>query len=292
MDSLIGMRHGKSVAVSDWYWTMSGKSKVKVIDIVCDCGSPVRAVRFYPFAKGEITACKCAQKASTKIRMVSKLGEKHGKLSIVEDNFTTFKNRRLVTVQCDCGSPRFEIRYDKISGECPTTKSCGCLYKETRGSTFKSHGMSGTPLYNVWLSMKQRCTNPNNTSYDAYGGRGVLLQESWESFEGFYADMGESYHSGLDLDRIDFNGNYCKENCRWVERDIGNHNKGKDTTSCTSRFKGVYYDKAKKTFVARLYRKGERLLHKYFKDEYQAALAYDNASEIHYGDRPNKTQKE
>lgn len=292
MDSLIGMRFGKTVAVSEWYWSKSGKSKVKVLDVKCDCGSDVRPVRLSPFLKGEVVACVCAQKESTRRNMKSKVGEKYHKLAVVGDDLKTVGKRRYVTVQCDCGSAPFEIRYDLIAGKTAGTKSCGCWYDETRGNTTRTHGMAGTPLHSVWLGLRQRCNNPNHLSYDKYGGKGITYSPSWESFEGFYKDMASTYREGLDLDRIDFNGNYCKENCRWVERDVGNHNKGKDTTSCTSRFKGVYYDKAKKTFVARLYRKGEKLLHKYFKDEYQAALAYDNASEIHYGDRPNKTQKE
>lgn len=82
---------------------------------------------------------------------------------------------------------------------------------------------------------------------------------------------------------------YSRENCRWVDRDVGNHNKSKSIG--TSIYKGVYFDKRRGKWVARLSRNGIIHLQKRFESEYSAALAYDDASEEYYGDRPNKTVK-
>lgn len=71
-------------------------------------------------------------------------------------------------------------------------------------------------IYGSWYAMKQRCGNPNNQAYHNYGGRGITYPKAWESFEGFKADMGNGYKAGLTLDRINVNGNYCIENCRWI----------------------------------------------------------------------------
>lgn len=72
-----------------------------------------------------------------------------------------------------------------------------------------------TLTYKTWESMRQRCNNPNDPSYDNYGGRGIKICPEWNSFPRFLSDMGER-PKGTSLDRIDVNGDYCKENCHWA----------------------------------------------------------------------------
>ena len=81
-----------------------------------------------------------------------------------------------------------------------------------------THGMARSPVYISWSNMKARCSNLNNPSYKHYGERGITYCEEWKLFENFYSDVGHLWTEGLTLERIDVDGNYCKENCTWVTR--------------------------------------------------------------------------
>jgi hypothetical protein len=97
------------------------------------------------------------------------------------------------------------------------TKSCGCLGRV--GNVKHSYRPKGssTPTYASWCAMKARCLNPNSTSYGRYGGRGIVIDPRWvDDFINFLNDMGERPSRLYSLDRIDVNGNYVKDNCRWI----------------------------------------------------------------------------
>lgn len=79
-----------------------------------------------------------------------------------------------------------------------------------------THGMRHTRPYTIWKNMKARCNNSNNPDYHLYGGRGIIYDPKWQTFEGFWEDMKEEYQEKLSLDRIDSNGNYEFKNCRWT----------------------------------------------------------------------------
>ena len=125
---------------------------------------------------------------------------------------------------CSCGNNIVAKGRELRSGH---VKSCGCLKNEKASQRMTKHGMSHTKLAYVWSCMKQRTSNPSNKKYPDYGGRGISVCDEWkQSFQSFYDwSMAHGYKEGLSIDRIDNDGNYTPENCRWTTAKTQSSNK-------------------------------------------------------------------
>ena len=143
-------------------------------------------------------------------------GFKFGSLTVLQLG-KSHGNGAVWLCQCKCGTQK-EIRAsDMVQG---SVKSCGCEHIKRIAKASTTHGMTNTRTYSIWQAMRLRCNRINQD----YSCRGITYDERWDSFENFYLDMGE-VPTGMSIDRIDVNGNYNKDNCRWATQEQQANNK-------------------------------------------------------------------
>lgn len=142
-------------------------------------------------------------------------GQKFGKLLVLGLHHHDPKTGYYWLCRCECGNT---CTPNGTSLRARTSKSCGCERTRRFVAAIKKHGMSHSRTYNTWVAMKQRCLNPNSDAYVNYGGRGITICMQWlESFENFYADMGECPKSKT-IERRNNDGNYECDNCYWATK--------------------------------------------------------------------------
>jgi hypothetical protein len=149
------------------------------------------------------------------MKKIDMVGIESGRLTVISEACETKGGRVTWLCKCLCGNMINVTGKQIRSGR---TKSCGCLRKDTIRSISETHGHSKTRTYKIWTGMIQRCTNDKVKCYDRYGGSGVLVCDRWlSSFDSFLFDMGHA-PQGMQIDRINYMGNYEPSNCKWSSR--------------------------------------------------------------------------
>ena len=160
--------------------------------------------------------------------------------------------------KCDCGNSLFIFDRTLKKGN---TISCGCT-KPNRKKHISKHGLTNSTTYQSWKNMKSRCNNHKLKEYVNYGGRGITYDPRWESFENFYEDM-EDRPESTTLDRIDVNGNYCKENCRWADSHTQGYNRRFSKLNKSGKT-GVLWDKKSSKWRVKFRIPGGKQINKWF----------------------------
>lgn len=207
---------------------------------------------------------------------------KFARLVVVGEVDSNVSGHRKFNCICDCGNSHIAIWNNLTRGI--TTQCAECAQLQRSNSQTSINVKENRLTYDSWNGMFSRCgKEPNYMN--------VTICDEWKvrphGFFKFKEDLGERPSREYTLDRIDCNGNYTKENCRWANRSVQNHNKSKKSDSITSEYIGVSLQKGK--WVVQIVRDGvkHRSIHLL---EIDAATHYDNVSQEWYGDRPNKTE--
>lgn len=160
-----------------------------------------------------------------------KQGDKFSKWTIIEEiapKIISDKPRRMFRCKCECGNIG-EVQLACLRNGHST--SCGCEQKKKASEANIKHGLADNhPLYGVWKNMKKRCSNPNATGYENYGGRSICVCEEWASnFQKFYDwAIANGWSKELTIDRINVDDDYYPENCRWATMKVQNNNRTKN----------------------------------------------------------------
>lgn len=157
------------------------------------------------------------------MKLQNLVGKKYGRLLVIK-RIKSVNGKTKWLCKCDCGNECVVYATSLKSGN---TQSCGCYKRENAKKLYSTVRQNDKRLYAVWNGIKQRCTNPNNNAYHNYGGREIKICNEWaNNYKSFYDwAISAGYKKGKEIDRIDNDGNYEPDNCRFVDKETQANNK-------------------------------------------------------------------
>lgn len=187
----------------------------------CSCGT-VRDISRYSLLRGASKSCGClarelaAAARRAEVKHPVSIGDQFSRWTVLDA-----VDRKSVLARCSCGTERRVRASNLVQG---LSRSCGCLHDEqsaANGRANRTHGLSRTPIYTVWVCMMTRCTNPEAFEYQYYGARGITVHSPWHDVVVFAREVEAEIGllpQGMTLDRVNNDGNYEPGNIRWASR--------------------------------------------------------------------------
>jgi hypothetical protein len=174
------------------------------------------------------------------------IGNQYGKLTVIAHGQRIVMKHgttQAFVCECFCGKVVLVAKSNLVSGN---SKTCGCQRMANMKAATTTHNLSKSVESNTWRKIKDKCYNPKNPDYRYYGGRGIVMDETWRnSFEAFYEGIGPRPTPKHTLDRIDVNGNYEPGNVRWATRQVQSLNRR------THEMSGIYFIRGKYRILCR-----------------------------------------
>ena len=218
------------------------------------------------------------------------VGMRFGRLTVVE-KIESVRRRSRFRCICDCGNEHIVLGQSLLNGH---VRSCGCLHLEKSIERIKKynqsdgreeHGETKSRLYSIWEGIKTRCYRETNSFFKDYGGRGIAMCEEWKNSFIAFRDwsLSHGYDDALSIDRIDVDGDYCPENCRWADASTQARNK-RILPRNTSGITGVSFQKRTGKYVAYIGRGGKNIHLGSFSTLEEASEARKAAEKLYWQD--------